>query len=168
MGGDVLDGAAESGMMQGARITFEFAGYSGEAADFARFRVKWNLIGDVPLDEPLRGGDELDLVFDDVTFLDNAFVVGRIALLDVVGEEIRVGASHDFLLVVETHEVGELLVDVDEVPIGVLDEKEETRDAVEKKLARIDDAIIFDELGKRIVGGSRSLHGIRSSKRPAS
>ena len=90
----------------------------------AVFRIERNLIGDVPLDEPLGGGDELDLVSDDVAFFNDAFVVGGVALLDIVCEEIGIGASNDFLFVFEPHEVGELLIDVDEMPVGVFNEEQ--------------------------------------------
>ena len=60
----------------------------------------------MPLDEPLGGGDELDLVFDDVTFFDDSLIVDSVALFDVLCEKIRIGATNDFLFAVEAHEVG--------------------------------------------------------------
>jgi len=89
----------------------------------AVFRIERNLVGDVPLDEPLGGRNELDLVSYDVTFFDDTLVVGGVALFDIVREEIGIGASDDFLFIFEPHKVGELLVDVDEMAVGVLDEE---------------------------------------------
>lgn len=139
---DIVYGAAEGGVVQGAGIAFEFSRDSSQSAYCAGLGVKRHFICNVPLDEALRGRDELDLVFDDIALFDDASIVRSIALFDIVREKVGIRPPYDFLLAIESHEVGELLIDIDEVAIRVLHEKEQSRDTIEKQLARIGDAVV--------------------------
>ena len=109
--------------MERVGVAFKFSGYACQAADLSLAIDKRHFIGDVPLDEALRGGDELYLVLNDVSILDDSFVVLGIALLDVIRKEIGIGPTHDFALVLQPHKIGQFLVYIDKVPIGIFDEE---------------------------------------------
>lgn len=133
--------------MEGVRVSLKLTGNACQPANLAFIIVERNLVGDVPLNQALRGGDQFDLVADSDAFFDDPLVVGRVAFLDIFRKEFRVWTADNGLFAFEAHEVGQLLVDVYEVAVGVLDEEQQSGDTVEKQLACIHNPILRDKMG---------------------
>ena len=56
------------------------------------------------------------------------------------------------------------MVDVNEMPVGVFNEKQQSGNAVKQELTRIRDTVFFDELGERIVGRHEFLKVLKALK----
>ena len=128
---NVADRQIQGGSMKGIRIPFKFTGDTCESANFAFSIEERDLVSDVPLNQTLRGGDQFDLVTDGNALFDDAFVVNCIAFLDVFREKLGVGSADYRFLALEAHEVGQLLIDVYKMAVGVLNEEEQAGNAVE-------------------------------------